>query len=833
MAAVYATAVRIIPCDRALRRTARQDNRVNLQSRARAVKVERCRTQLFSMECLLDSPRCLMRATLAGLIAVGLTLGSVRPARSGEGDVKPEARAAAAKPEVPPGHSLHGEAFNEGPRQKPYLMSGTGAVHFPITTRVPLAQQYFDQGVGQLHGFWYFEAERSFRQVAALDPDCAMAYWGMAMANTNNDKRAKDFVKKAVDKKTGATPREAAWIDALDRWYAAADNTERRRKYVQDLESLVHDDPNDIEAKAFLALQIWKNGSWMTDKQKQLPIASHQAVDAILDQVFAVQPMHPAHHYRIHLWDYEKAARALVSASLCGQTSPAIAHMWHMPGHIFSKLHRYADAVWQQEASARVDHAHMMRDSVLPDQIHNYAHNNEWLIRNLAYLGRVRDGIDLAANMISLPRHPKYNTLEKGGASAAFGQARLVDLLVQFECWDELAGDLGRLCFEGDKDNVDDKLKRARLTGLAAFGLGKTAEGRQQIAAIEALVADNRAARAKAADEAEAKAVAAGKSEADIAKAMAEAMQSHGATIRKLERASGELKTYDALAAGQAEQAKRQLETLQKSPDVRKDQLARLYSLVGDHAQAETTIRQEVQGSPGQMLPQAVLVEVLFRANKKAEAKAELEKLRPLAAFADLDLRVCQRLKPIAQEFGLPEDWRGSRAPAADVGMRPELATLGPFRWGPTPATSWSLPGADGQNVSLDDYRGRPVVMILYLGSGCLHCVEQIQKFAPLASDYAAAGISIVAISSEPLDILKGSLTKLSPQETIPFRLAADPQMQVFKNYRAFDDFENMPLHATFLVDGNGLVRWQDISFEPFSDPKFLLEEAKRLLGTP
>src|SRR5271170_2352456 len=67
------------------------------------------------------------------------------------------------KTNVPAGHSSHGEIFNEGPRQKAYLMDGTGKVHLPVTTPVPLAQQFFDQGVGQLHGFWFFEAERSFR----------------------------------------------------------------------------------------------------------------------------------------------------------------------------------------------------------------------------------------------------------------------------------------------------------------------------------------------------------------------------------------------------------------------------------------------------------------------------------------------------------------------------------------------------------------------------------------------------------------------------------------------------------------------------------------------
>src|SRR3954464_12522867 len=72
------------------------------------------------------------------------------------------------KGEVIPGHSTHGDAFNEGPRQKAYLMEGMPKIEFPISTKNELAQKFFTQGVAQLHGFWYFESERSFRQVAAL-----------------------------------------------------------------------------------------------------------------------------------------------------------------------------------------------------------------------------------------------------------------------------------------------------------------------------------------------------------------------------------------------------------------------------------------------------------------------------------------------------------------------------------------------------------------------------------------------------------------------------------------------------------------------------------------
>jgi peroxiredoxin len=737
---------------------------------------------------------------------------------------------AASKP-IEPGHSMHGEVFNEGPRQKAYLMPGMPAIHFPITTKNPLAQQFFNQGVGQLHGFWYFEAERSFRQVAMLDPECAMAYWGMAMANDNNEKRAKTFIEKAVAKKAGASPREMAWIDALAASLADQDTTDRRRKYVRALESLVQDDPQDAEAKAFLALQIWKNGSWMTDSKKQLPISSHQAVDSVLDQVFALDSMHPAHHYRIHLWDDEKPARALVSASLCGQTSPGIAHMWHMPGHTYSKLHRYADAAWQQEASARVDHAHMMRDGVLPDQIHNYAHNNEWLIRNLAFLGRVHDAIALAENMISLPRHPKYNTPDKRGSSAAFGLSRLGDVLEQYECWESIVGDRGKLLFAASKPDAEQRAKQARLLGLAQFGLGKQAEGEQQIAALESLLAEQRSERVKAADEADAKARADKKSDADVAKAMADALQAKSPQLKKTEQALAQLKAVAALAKGDVPAAKTELAKWKESGEGRKDSLARLFSLAGDHAEAEKLAREQAKDAPGQVYPLAVLIEVLHRADKKAEARAEFEKLRPLAAFADLEFRVFQRLAPLAKEYGWPDDWRGSREQAVDSGQRPDLATLGPFRWAPTPATQWTLPTAKGEQVSLQDFHGKPVVVIFYLGSGCLHCVEQIQKLAPETGNFQSAGISLVAISSEPLDTLQGSLAKLSPSEPVPFTLAADPQLEVFKAYRAHDDFENAPLHAVFLIDSSGLIRWQDISYDPFTDAKFLLEESKRLLG--
>jgi hypothetical protein len=116
---------------------------------------------------------------------------------------------APATPDSPaPGHSLHGESFSEGPRRRLPLTPGCGVVRFPVTTASPEAQSYFEQGVGQLHGFWYWEAERSFRTVLQIDPACVMAHWGMAMANIQNEARARQIIAR-VPGRPSTPPRRA------------------------------------------------------------------------------------------------------------------------------------------------------------------------------------------------------------------------------------------------------------------------------------------------------------------------------------------------------------------------------------------------------------------------------------------------------------------------------------------------------------------------------------------------------------------------------------------------------------------------------------------------
>ena len=801
--------------------------------------------------------RLVPRVVLLGALAVAVPIhgGSLllaqdatKESKAGDDAAKPEAEKA-----LPAGHSNHGEAFNEGPRQKAYLMGNTGNVTFPATCAKPLVQKFINQGVGQLHGFWFLEAERSFRQAAAIDPACAVAYWGMAMANINNEKRAKGFIAKAVALKGKVTERERMYIEAVDAYVKAGSKKykDRSRAYAKALERISYKFPEDIESKAFLGLQLWGN------RRRGLPLDSYLAVNALLEQVLAKNPKHPCHHYRIHLWDYERAENALNSAARCGQAAPGIAHMWHMPGHIYSKLKRYEDACFQQEASARVDHAHMMRDRVLPDQIHNFAHNNEWLCRNLLYVGRVSDALSLAKNMLELPRHPKYNTLKRSG-STRYGRMRLLQVLNTYELWDETIALAGTPYLEPTAD-FNEQIKRSRQLGRAYFRTGKNEQGKELLASLEKQLVEQRAAQEKAggaarakltgeksdsskkpeAKKPEAKKPEAKKPEAKnkkvdkkaIKKAVDAARKAFDSKIRVLDKAVQELQAHVLLADGSEEKAKEALALFKKAGGMDAAFLASVQLATGDGDGAEKALRDQVKRRVNEVQPQAHLVELLWKRGRKKQAVEELKSLRKLSGSIDLTAPVFGRLAPVAKKADFPEDWRLEAVVRKDTGDRPKLDDLGPFRWKPQVAADWSLPADGGRNVALKDYRGKPVVVIFYLGYGCLHCVEQLQAFAPKAEAFRKAGIELVAISSDSQEDLAKSIEKFNKEGEFPFPLAADPKFEIFKKYRCFDDFEKLTLHGTFLIDGDGLVRWQDISYDPFMDVEFLLKESQRLLG--
>ncbi len=278
-------------------------------------------------------PRCLL-----GFV-VSVCVGFVVVDAAETATVDTAETSAVDKESVLAGHSYHGDAFNEGPRRAAVLLPGMAKIEFDTSTKSPMAQKFIEQGISQLHGFWYLEAERSFRQAAKEDPKLAIAYWGMAMANANNSDRARGFIDEAMKRRNnGTSSREKLYIEALDRFLpkpkenqknkddndtgAGSKDAEREAKikrgerYVSDLEKILYENPDDLEAKAMIAVQLW------TADRYGVKLTSRYAVNALMGEIFAANPLHPAHHYRIHLWDSARPQIALESAAKCGPSSP-------------------------------------------------------------------------------------------------------------------------------------------------------------------------------------------------------------------------------------------------------------------------------------------------------------------------------------------------------------------------------------------------------------------------------------------------------------------------------------------------------------------------------
>ena len=750
------------------------------------------------------------------------------------------------------GHSRHGAEFDEGPRQAAYLMQGLSPqVHFPVQGLSEEAQRFFDQGICQQHGFWYLEAERSFRQVALLHPDCALAYTGMSIANVEHNLRAAGFAAQAVQREAGIPDRERAWVDAFAHFHqvsdgdrtelqsgdkpriaaaykAIAERSKNRdeknlaRDLVRELEAIVATDPDNVEAKAFLIVQIWRNAG------SGLEITSHGAVDALLQQLFAKAPLHPAHHFRIHLWDHEKAERALGSAAVLGSTASGIAHQWHMAGHIFDRLGRWSDAAWQQEAAARVDHAFLQRDRVMPYEIHNYGHNQEWLCRSLSAVGRVNDSVALAENMIELPRHPKLNKVEASDDIAGYGRIRLLETLESYECWPDLL----RVCTDGHVEPTADtgeQIRRLMALGTACFRSNDVIAGGHTLTEAEALRDRLRHDRAVSVDAAEDAADARKASSGDRETAVLDATKGANDMILRSIKLLHQLRGEAALQRGDSKAA---LAEFEQAPGTPPWPRALAHLQLGEHDPA-IKLLTDALGEKPRVPGLTRLVYALHTAGNTDTARTRFQELRKLAGFADLSAPLLARMAPVAAAYDAPADWRLAQPTGDDVGVRPPLDSLGSFCWRPQPAPAIEVPLTSGSQFTIASRHGKNTLLIFYLGSGCVHCVEQLRTFAPMVDAFEKQGIGVVAIGSESMENVLQLQESLLPEQRLSLQLGADKSLAMFRACRAYDDFEQMPLHAVLLIDSDGMVRWQDISAAPFTDAAWLLAESTRLLRLP
>jgi tetratricopeptide (TPR) repeat protein len=233
-----------------------------------------------------------------------------------------------------------------------------GTVSFKISCK-PRVQAYFNRAVALLHSFWLDEAERTFMQVSIADPDCAMAFWGVAMADFNevNGGPTADGVIRATqalvwaDKAGEKDPREAEYVHALHLFfdgYTERDSDVYARRYADAMEEVASRYPNDMEAQVFYALALINS-----EPRDDMALINLEKAAAILYPLFRQYPNHPGiAHYIIHASDNpEMAQQGLEAARRFASIAPAAPHALHMPSHIFARLGLWEDDIRSNLAS--------------------------------------------------------------------------------------------------------------------------------------------------------------------------------------------------------------------------------------------------------------------------------------------------------------------------------------------------------------------------------------------------------------------------------------------------------------------------------------------------
>ncbi|HET9948991.1 MAG TPA: tetratricopeptide repeat protein [Longimicrobiales bacterium] len=331
------------------------------------------------------------------------------------------------------------------------LLDNLGDHHYPITTLVPLAQRYFDQGLRLYYGFNHAEAIRAFREAQRLDPLCAMCFWGEAISygpninaamDAESGRMAYEALQKAISVKQHASEREQALIDALAARYAAdppEDRAHLDRAYADAMGALARRWPDDIElgvlyAEALMDLRPWDY--WTEEGERRPEMAD---AFAYLERAVERDPTHPgACHFYIHAVEKEQPELAVPCAERLASLMPGAGHLVHMPGHIYIRVGRYLDAVETNRHAVHADESYIqdLRPGVGRYTAGYYPHNYDFLAFAAMMIGRSGESIGATEKVLSLIPDEAFGT--PGMDFLQHWSMRPLLVRIRFARWDEL-----------------------------------------------------------------------------------------------------------------------------------------------------------------------------------------------------------------------------------------------------------------------------------------------------------------------------------------------------------------------------------------------------------
>ena len=365
---------------------------------------------------------------------------------------------------------------------------------FPVTTKVPRAQLFINQGMNLSWAFNHAESGRAFREAARLDPKLAMAYWGQALVlgpninaamDPNDEGPAHAAIQKAIALKPGASLKERALIDALALRYTgkADERATRDAAYAAAMKKVQAQYPADLDIAALyveslMDLRPW--GYWMDDGRPYEGVA--EAV-ALIEKTIARNPRHPgALHLYIHLVEAHHPQKAEGAADRLLTLMPAAGHMVHMPAHIYQRVGRYADAIKSNELAIAADEDYITQcraQGLYP--LGYYPHNLHFLWFAATFDGQSRLAIDNARKTAS---KIDPEVLKQMPLMAAFKVVPYY-ALTRFGKWDEMLKEPAPPAGNGYLTGI---YHYAR--GIALVGKGQLAEADKELATVKALIGD-------------------------------------------------------------------------------------------------------------------------------------------------------------------------------------------------------------------------------------------------------------------------------------------------------------------------------------------------------
>ncbi|MGD0134677.1 MAG: hypothetical protein ABSE57_21720 [Bryobacteraceae bacterium] len=295
------------------------------------------------------------------------------------------------------------------------LLVGLGHLHHPVTTSDPLVQRYFDQGLTLVYGFNHDEAARSFAYAAKLDPKCAMAYWGIALARGPNyneweidsgrEKIAADAIQKAQALADHATAAEQSYIRAMSKRVSTdpkADQKKLGANYRDAMREVMKNYPNDMDAAVLFADAAMDLHAWKLWKRDGLPEVGTLEAEQTLESVLKRDPDNiGANHFYIHVMEESPHPEmAMPSAKKLADLAPAAGHLVHMPAHIYIRTGDYHASSISNKQAMGADQGYIEKYHVeTMYSMMYYTHNMHFLAVSASMEGNFTDANRVAARI--------------------------------------------------------------------------------------------------------------------------------------------------------------------------------------------------------------------------------------------------------------------------------------------------------------------------------------------------------------------------------------------------------------------------------------------------